>query len=194
MEHNTINKSLVCNNDGFLFSDMKKAGIVDDDWTYSYFEDGDVHERAYDPDNEEVIQCRDCSEDVAENRVLIRGDHVFVCNSCLNRLCRYESVVFVHVPHEQPEPEVKDENQIDMFPDVPKAAAPLDDKIKRMHLAYGKGLCDKKCGQCKMFLREAYHNGRYKKCIKYGQSRGAGTDWKVSYPACGLFDEDENNA
>ncbi|WP_227930051.1 hypothetical protein [Eubacterium callanderi] len=57
-------------------------------------------------------------------------------------------------------------------------------KIELMHNLFGKktGFC-KDCGH---FYLKQYSNV-YQKCEVYGDSHGEGTDWKATYPACGLY-------
>jgi len=57
-------------------------------------------------------------------------------------------------------------------------------KIEAMHARYGKapGFC-RDCGNlcCKKWDKTYY------KCLAYGDSCSTATDWRVSNPACGLF-------
>lgn len=72
--------------------------------------------------------------------------------------------------------------------------APLKDRgFLRMQLAHGAGPDGAKCSGC-VFLIETppgYTAKNYRKCSKYGVTGGPGTDWRVSNPACGLFQAKE---
>jgi len=48
----------------------------------------------------------------------------------------------------------------------------------------------KKCGDCAHLLIKEGHNHNYFKCELYGDSNGAGTDWRKKWMACGKFLEE----
>lgn len=61
-------------------------------------------------------------------------------------------------------------------------------KIDLMHREFGK--CEGKlCKECSNFYRRQYHGVVYRKCEIYGNSCSEATDWKASYPACGMFNQ-----
>jgi hypothetical protein len=68
--------------------------------------------------------------------------------------------------------------------------ASLPDRIVAMYALYG--LADAaRCKSCAHLVREDYHNTTYYKCGLSRTSRGAGTDWRVSWQACGRYSEEE---
>ncbi len=44
------------------------------------------------------------------------------------------------------------------------------------------------CRECEWITRENYGKKTYYKCDKRGYSRGAGTDHRMNWDACGLFE------
>ncbi len=66
---------------------------------------------------------------------------------------------------------------------------PLPMRIRAMHQTYGvtEGQTCKTCAHlvCKHF------NKRYYKCDLTRQTNGPGTDWRVSWDACGLWEPRE---
>jgi len=62
-------------------------------------------------------------------------------------------------------------------------------KIESMTRLWGKGPEGVRCGDCVQFVTQNYHDGRFFKCRLYGITRGAGTDWRKKWPACGKFTE-----
>ena len=64
----------------------------------------------------------------------------------------------------------------------------LPDRLLRMHRLHGHG-GGLKCGTCLHCLRFDYHRRVYFKCELSHISHGAGTDWRVSWPACGKHSE-----
>lgn len=61
-----------------------------------------------------------------------------------------------------------------------------------MTAVYGKKPDGEECGDCVFFRRgrKSYH-----KCLKRGVTNGAGTDHRVHWPACGLYEaSDESKA
>lgn len=62
-------------------------------------------------------------------------------------------------------------------------------KIEAMHLRYGVGPQDAKCGDCDNCVYHRYDK-RYYKCRLYGTSSSESTDWRVRWPACGMFNKE----
>lgn len=59
-------------------------------------------------------------------------------------------------------------------------------KIELMHDIFGE--CSGEiCADCEHLLSYRHHNRRVHKCCIYGDTRSEASDWKVHYPACGLF-------
>ena len=71
----------------------------------------------------------------------------------------------------------------------------LEKKIAAMHREYGT-LSGVKCQNCPHL--DAYMNADctrvWRKCKMYGVTFGPGTDWRVSYDACGAFTIDPEDA
>lgn len=60
-------------------------------------------------------------------------------------------------------------------------------KIEAMHKLYGFGA--DRCENCPHLVKHVW--GRiYYKCSLYGDSASEATDWRLSWPACGLIDHD----
>lgn len=59
-------------------------------------------------------------------------------------------------------------------------------KIDAMHYYYGFG--DGCCSECQHFVKKTFGK-TYHKCLVYGNSNSESTDWRCSYPACGLIDK-----
>ena len=63
-------------------------------------------------------------------------------------------------------------------------------KIDLMHRQFGK--CDgHTCKECSNLVWHHYDK-KYYKCSVYGESYSEATDWRVSYPACGMFNKEWN--
>lgn len=60
-----------------------------------------------------------------------------------------------------------------------------DTKIKAMHKHHGKDVLHT-CADC-CNLIEKHWQRKYFKCMAYGDSNAASTDWAKSYVACGHF-------
>lgn len=59
-------------------------------------------------------------------------------------------------------------------------------KIEAMHHYYGTGVgC---CAECPHLIEHVLQRKWYK-CRVYGESKAESTDWRKSYPACGLIDK-----
>lgn len=58
--------------------------------------------------------------------------------------------------------------------------------IEAMHRQFG---CfrDQQCKTCRHLISGDYHDRRYHKCELYGMSHSAATDWRLSYPSCGMY-------
>lgn len=59
-----------------------------------------------------------------------------------------------------------------------------------MYAIFGQ-LPDKICGECAILCRQQHRTSVYFKCQKYGITRGAGTDWRKKWMACGAFVSNE---
>lgn len=59
-------------------------------------------------------------------------------------------------------------------------------KIELMHELFGSGHPTDKCGTCKNLVRHTYSRN-YFKCKCYGDTASEATDWRKSYPSCGLY-------
>lgn len=64
-------------------------------------------------------------------------------------------------------------------------------KIGRMQKHFGKE--DGRCKDCKHFRTYIISNRYVHKCEVYGLSQSTATDWRKSYPACGMFNNDSWN-
>jgi hypothetical protein len=70
----------------------------------------------------------------------------------------------------------------------------LPRRIQEMHGCYGTTE-GKTCKTCKHLLVPSRDiAGRYYKCRKTKITNGAATDWRVRWPACGLFVERETRS
>ena len=58
-------------------------------------------------------------------------------------------------------------------------------KIEIMHAKFGT-TPNHVCGECHYFLLKQWDKV-YRKCSQFGNTNGPGTDWLVSYVACGKF-------
>ena len=59
-------------------------------------------------------------------------------------------------------------------------------KIDAMHERFGTVGCVQ-CKDCTHLISGNWHDRRYHKCELYGLSHSEATDWRLSYPACGMF-------
>ncbi len=64
--------------------------------------------------------------------------------------------------------------------------ARLPERIRFMRSRHGKR-ADHRCKECASLRRFFYHTKTYNKCQRYGITHGAATDWRLNWPACGLF-------
>lgn len=62
-------------------------------------------------------------------------------------------------------------------------------KIEAMHDLFGV-LSDKRCEDCSNLIQGDYHGIHLRKCIVYGATHSAATDWRKKYVACGMFDKE----
>lgn len=63
----------------------------------------------------------------------------------------------------------------------------LPDRIVGMYALHGTDAGARQCKTCSNCIAEEYHNRRYYKCAMSRQSRGAATDWRLSWLACGVY-------
>jgi len=63
---------------------------------------------------------------------------------------------------------------------------PKPNPMLGLHGKYANGVYS--CRECEWIRRERYHDRNYYKCHKRGYSRGAGTDHRIGWNACGLFE------
>ena len=80
-----------------------------------------------------------------------------------------------------------DETHVTPPPD-PDAALPK--QLRAMHAVYGRDPEERRCGDCANLRRYRYHNKNYHKCALYGETHGAGTDWRRKWQACGKFEDE----
>lgn len=63
-------------------------------------------------------------------------------------------------------------------------------KIDMMYKLFGRNhTC--MCCDCVHFRRKSWNGRSYRKCAVYGDSQSEGTDWRATYPACGLAPDRE---
>ena len=67
----------------------------------------------------------------------------------------------------------------------------LPKRITIMHKMYGIS-AGHTCGKCALMLRRKF-SATYLKCSRSTMTRGAATDWRASWPACGLFQQGEGS-
>lgn len=79
-----------------------------------------------------------------------------------------------------------------LFPDWEAAHAddpkPLPERIRVMHRMHGT-TAGKTCGNCAHLRHQGMTAGRYLKCSLSVVRRGAATDWRASWLACGKFEQ-----
>jgi len=82
----------------------------------------------------------------------------------------------------------EEEAEVDVFGEIQKLKRTTKKKqLSWMHHTH-RTTEGKKCGDCEHFIRKQYANV-YFGCLKYGDTGGAATDWRVNWEACGLFKE-----
>ncbi len=76
-------------------------------------------------------------------------------------------------------------------PEVPKGChKPLPKRLLDMHRLYGRAE-GKLCKTCRWLGGHA-HDRVWHKCTKSRVTNGAGTDWRLRWPACGLHEEEHH--
>lgn len=80
-------------------------------------------------------------------------------------------------------------NDLRLFDTGEAATEPLPPQIATMHKAYGvtEG---QRCLTCAHLFARRYHDKTYWKCDKSAVTRGAGSDWRKSWRACGLWQKE----
>ena len=61
-------------------------------------------------------------------------------------------------------------------------------KIAAMHARFGV-LPDKRCEDCSNLIKGYCGNTFVRKCVVYGATHSAASDWRKKYIACGLFNQ-----
>jgi len=46
----------------------------------------------------------------------------------------------------------------------------------------------RRCGECRELIRQGLHDRNYFKCRRTVITRGAASDWRLKWPACGVFE------
>lgn len=64
-------------------------------------------------------------------------------------------------------------------------------KIDLMHYMYGKE--DGICKSCSHLVENYNRSNKYYKCEVYGETHSDATDWRLKYPACGLFNKETDH-
>lgn len=65
----------------------------------------------------------------------------------------------------------------------------LPSQITAMHVRHGWAP-DQTCGSCRHLEVNGYSRRVYYKCGLCGVTNGPGTDWRLKWPACGLFEKE----
>lgn len=73
---------------------------------------------------------------------------------------------------------------------VPKPSEYLPARIDTMYRVYGM-VPDKSCKTC-VHCRFIQYNKRYYKCDLSNLSHSTATDWRISWTACGKYEESDN--
>lgn len=81
-------------------------------------------------------------------------------------------------------------NTNDWLPFLEKQAAAqaAPRAIRPMYAAYGKHETET-CGKCAHLIANQYHDKIYYKCELLKMTRGAGTDFRRKWQACGKFEK-----
>jgi len=88
------------------------------------------------------------------------------------------------------------QNRIPLFPGFETEyvartpLAGLHPRIQAMHKRHGSTL-DKTCKDCKWLIKQNGGTRDYFKCYKSNITHGAATDWRQSWPACGLYEKEK---
>jgi len=84
---------------------------------------------------------------------------------------------------------MSDDNQLFPPTDEIKCRVKLTHAIGTMYQRHGR-CTGKICGECKHFIVKKYSYRKvYFKCGHYADSASPATDFRKSFPACGLFEE-----
>ncbi len=60
-------------------------------------------------------------------------------------------------------------------------------RLEKMHDLYGE--CSASCGTCSNFIRRTAGKRAYCKCLIYGDTHGAWTDWRAYWVGCGHINQ-----
>ena len=63
----------------------------------------------------------------------------------------------------------------------------IERKIAAMHRRFGTK--EHLCRDCDHLIGGKYHNKQYYKCELYGVTHSEATDWRLSYQACGMYNQ-----
>lgn len=63
-------------------------------------------------------------------------------------------------------------------------------KIEAMYRKYGPGPERKTCGDCTNCVKVTPTDRHYYKCKLYGDTAAESTDWRLKWPACGMFNRE----
>lgn len=66
----------------------------------------------------------------------------------------------------------------------------LPARIGAMHRVYGRGPVNATCRTCAHLYSKRYGETYYK-CDLNADTNGPGTDWRVSWPACGKYESED---
>lgn len=82
--------------------------------------------------------------------------------------------------------------------DLPAPTPPADTRphqLKAMHDRHGVAEQGRKCGGCVHLAQRGGTAGTYFKCLKYGKlTHGPGTDWRLKWQGCGLWEGEKGDA
>lgn len=62
-------------------------------------------------------------------------------------------------------------------------------KIEAMYANFGAGPAEEECRTCSNLICARY-NRAYYKCRIYGNTASEASDWRVSWPACGMYNRE----
>jgi hypothetical protein len=68
---------------------------------------------------------------------------------------------------------------------------PVARQLSLMWHTYGRRE-SQRCGTCALLIVHAHNNNRYFKCTLYGETCGAGTDWRKKWLACGKWERKDD--
>lgn len=66
--------------------------------------------------------------------------------------------------------------------------------LRQMHAVHGVMGLGRECRGCLHLQRASNGNSSFWKCTKYRVSAGTATDWRLSWEACGLWEDASHNA